>query len=675
MDFVESTSYGLAALTFAGFAILVTMARNGGRHRLLAMAAGLTSALWSASIAAGLPPLVTLGLELLRNTAWLWLLWTLLCSGGERTRIAASVLAVGRFLPLAALAATALPMLASLVQMQMLVVPVLGLLALENLLRATGQAGRWRLKYPFLGLGLIFAYDLVLYADMHLLGELDPAFFSARGLVNGLATIPLTVGVARLKEWSGDWDIDIHASRKAALHSMALVACGLYLMAMGFIGFAIREGGGVWGGALQVTFMFAGLLVMGAVFASGRVMSWARMVIRKHFFSYKYDYREEWLRFIRMLSAGEAGSLSARVLRAMADLMDSPAGALWLKRSDAAYVPEVAWNYHGPRACEPLSSPLTAFLAHTGWVVELDELRADPGLYQGLDTPDWLAAHDRAWLVVPLVHRAEMLGFLVLDRSRAPRRLDWEDRDLLKTTATHAAGALAEELMAEALREARRLEDFNRRFAFVVHDIKNVVGQMSLMLDNFRRFGDRADFRQEMIETIDNSVTRMRSLLERLSMERRQPAPPANGRTDLTALLDRLARQWRGTFPNVHATIPQDATMVSADEPALVSVLDNLVGNAAAAAGPNGHVDLSLSRNGGEITVVVADDGPGMDLEFVNGELFRPMRTTKSSGWGIGAWQARHLVREMGGRLEVDSEPGRGTTVRVALPEQEKAVP
>ncbi|MBC7908748.1 MAG: PEP-CTERM system histidine kinase PrsK [Rhodospirillaceae bacterium] len=673
MDLVFVTSHGMAALAFTGFAVLVALARNGGRHRLLAVAAGLASALWSASIAAALPPMVSLGLELLRNTSWLWLLWALLCAGGERTRSATSILSAGRFLPLAALAANFVPQLGSLVQIQMLVVPVLELLALENLLRATGQAGRWRLKYPFLGLGLIFAYDLVLYADRHLLGELDPTFFSARGFVNALATIPLTVGVARLKEWSGDWDIDIHASRKAALHSMALIASGLYLMTMGFIGFAIREVGGEWGGALQVTFMFAGLLIMAAVFASGRVMSWARVVIRKHFFSYKYDYREEWLRFIRMLSAGEAGSLSARVLRAMADLMDSPAGALWLKRSDAAYVPEIAWNYHGPRACEPLTSKLAGFLAQTGWVVELDELRADPALYQGLDTPDWLAAHNRAWLVVPLVHRTEMVGFLVLDRSRAPHRLDWEDRDLLKTTATHAAGALAEELMAEALREARRLEDFNRRFAFVIHDIKNVVGQMSLMLDNFRRFGDRADFRQEMVETIDNSVSRLRSLLERLSVERRQPAPP--GRTDLTDLLNRLARQWRGTFPNVHTTIPVDAAMVTADEPALVSVLDNLVGNAAAAAGADGHVTLSLSRQAGEITVVVADDGPGMDLEFVNGELFRPLRTTTSTGWGIGAWQARHLVREMGGRLDVDSEPGRGTIVRVALPEQERAVP
>lgn len=673
MNLVSVTSHGIAALAFAGFVVLVVMARNGGRHRLLAIAAGIASALWSASIAAASPAVVSLGLELLRNAAWLWLLWTLLRVGGERTRSASAILAVGRFLPLAALAATALPMLGSLVQIQMLVVPVVGLLALENLLRATGQAGRWRLKYPFLGLGLIFAYDLVLYADMHLLGGVDPAFFSARGFVNGLAAIPLTVGVARLKEWSGDWDIDIHASRKAALHSMALVTSGLYLMAMGFIGFAIREAGGEWGGALQVTFMFAGLLIMAAVFASGRVMSWARVVIRKHFFSYKYDYREEWLRFIRMLSAGEAGSLSARVLRAIADLMDSPAGALWLKRSDVAYVPEVAWNYHGPRACEPLSSPLADFLAHTGWVVELDELRADPALYRGLDIPDWLAAHDRAWLVVPLIHRTEMLGFVVLDRSRAPRPCDWEDRDLLKTTATHAAGALAEELMAEALREARKLEDFNRRFAFVVHDIKNVVGQMSLMLDNFRRFGDRADFRQEMVETIDNSVLRLRSLLERLSVERRQPAP--SGRTDLTDLLTRLARQWRGTFPNVHASLPPDAAMVAADEPALVSVLDNLVGNAAAAAGVDGHVALSLSRQAGEITVMVADNGPGMDLNFVTGELFRPLRTTTSTGWGIGAWQARHLVREMGGRLEVDSEPGRGTTVRVALPEQEKAVP
>jgi GAF domain-containing protein len=194
------------------------------------------------------------------------------------------------------------------------------------------------------------------------------------------------------------------------------------------------------------------------------------------------------MHFVRTLSSGnpELG-LQRRLLDAVSDLMESTAGGLWVRSpEDASYVPGVSWNL-GEGLPEPLGSPFDDWLGQHEEVIELAEA-TDAGRYPDLQVPDWLRTLPRAWLVVPLVHRDTLQGFMVLGGPRTDRQLDWEDYELLQAIGRQAASYIAEEQSANALSDARQLQLFSRRFAFVAHDLKNIVGQLSLLPRNAERF-------------------------------------------------------------------------------------------------------------------------------------------------------------------------------------------
>lgn len=688
---IAVTSYAVCFLGFLFLSLIVAVSRGGGGHRLLLLAGSTLTALWSASMVAaevaGLTPALCLMLETARNGIWLALPAALLGLFTARHRLAVATAAAGLivmaglefFLPILPGATDAAQsetqvIFGPILALGHVLVPVAALLMMENLYRNSGRSIRWGVKYLCFGLGAIYAYDFFFYSDALLLQHVDARFAAARGFVTVLAVPMLALAFGRRKSWPKPFALGLQMSRTVIFHSMALTGSGIYLLLMSAVGFYIKQYGKEWGETLQIAFMFAVLLMMAVIFSSGMATSKIRVLIHKHFFRLKYDYREEWLRFTQTLSSRDGG-LAERVIRALADIVDSPAGALWVRgQEDEVFEPGAKWNYHGDRRNEPADGKLVRFLESSGWIIDLDEYRTDPGRYQGLELPEWLTGHSRAWLVLPMIHRETVFAFVVLDHARARRRLDWEDHDLLKTSARHAASYLAEELAMTRLTDSQRLEAFNRRFAFVVHDIKNVVGQMSLMLKNAEKFGDNPEFQQDMLLTVRNSVERMTNLLEQLSAQRRQDMNGPSGLL-LTPVLRKAVGKWRSSKPDLILHLPQDENaaaqvMVAGDEGTLMSVFDHLLHNAIEAAGEDGMVAMDMSLKGGRAVISVEDNGPGMDQDFIQTQLFRPLDSTKSSGYGLGAYQTRHLVREMGGRLEVESNPGKGTAMRVVLPVQ-----
>src|SRR5207302_161793 len=230
-----------------------------------------------------------------------------------------------------------------------------------------------------------------------------------------------------------------------------------------------------------------------------------------------YDYRQEWLSFTRTLSTDTSSQNGqVRTIVAIADLVESPAGALWLKDDVRGFVPASRWTMPAPDSAEPADGSLSRFLSRTGWIVSLPECAADPSQYPDLDLPAWLTALTLPWLIVPLVTGTELIGFVVLGAPRAKVEVNWEVRDLLKTASRQAAGYLAQIRASEALLEARKFDAFNRMSAFVVHDLKNLVAQLSLMLRNAERHRDNPEFQRDMLTTIDHVAARMKNLMLQL---------------------------------------------------------------------------------------------------------------------------------------------------------------
>jgi putative PEP-CTERM system histidine kinase len=244
--------------------------------------------------------------------------------------------------------------------------------------------------------------------------------------------------------------------------------------------------------------------------------------------------------------------------------------------------------------------------------------------------------------------------------------IDWEVRDLLKTAGAQAASYLGQIELAEALLEARKFDAFNRMSAFVVHDLKNLVAQLQLLLRNAERHSDNAEFQRDMLETVRHVVGRMTDLLSHL---RAGETPVENARSvDLAAIARRVQRSKGGLKPGVDLDATQPVFALGHEE-RLEQVLAHLVQNALDATPPDGRVRLAVRGEAEFAVAEIQDNGVGMTQEFVRDRLFRPFQTTKASGMGIGGYESHQYVTSIGGRLLVESTPGEGTTIRVLVPQ------
>lgn len=664
------------ALAYAGLAAHLARATRARRLRPFLVAGALATAAWAGlaavrdvAIGADWPQLWSAAVANLaqgvQSVAWLAALAAVLAGDGGWRRGLRRERDVAAAVALLFAALGAVPLLwASGAWSGGAVLPILGglglaivgLVVVENVGRGAGTF--WSVKLLCLGVGGIFAYDFFLYSTALLFWQIDLDLLQARAAAH-LVLVPVLAAAAWRRP---EMRSELAVSHRLALRTAALVGAGCYMIVMGAVGLYVREFGGRWGPLLQTGFLFASLVLLTVLVASGRIQAHLRVLIAKHFFAYKYDYREEWLRFIAAVTEGEAGrDMRRRVIAAVAGIVDSPGGALW-QRDDGGYHLVTTWNQSRSGLAELAEEPLCALLGQQGWIVQVAEWRQDPARYGGLELPEWLA-ESGLWLLVPLIRRDGLMGFLALQPPRAPRSLDWEDFDLLKTAAREAASHLSEHEAMRALADARQLELFNRRFAFVVHDIKTVISQLSLLLANADRHRDNPEFQRDLVLSVRESVEAMTTLLAHINAERGKEKAPLDLAAAARAQLARLQGP-----PPVAADMTAGPLEVAADKERIDSILAHLLHNARDAAGPRGTVVLRLHAEAARAVLEVEDDGPGMDAEFVRDQLFRPFASTKADGLGIGAYQCRELVRELGGQLSVDSAPGHGTTMRVILP-------
>ncbi|NKN33356.1 XrtA/PEP-CTERM system histidine kinase PrsK [Marichromatium bheemlicum] len=686
---VASFSYATALIAYLVLTLLLITAWRGRLLGLFALLASLASACWAGIVLAMQHQLLPPGqwaavAELVRNAAWFVFLSRVLLAERERRSGGRWAQASWWIVGGGALLTLALPLLSrplglgpvevtNAVLLGWVLWAIFGLVLLEQIIRNRRPEQRWGIKHLCLGLGAVFAFDLFFFSDALLLHRIDPALWQARGLVHALVVPLIAVSAARNPSWS----LEVHVSRHAVFHSATLTGAGLYLLAMAAAGYYIRYFGGAWGAVLQITFLFAALLFLLAVVFSGQLRARLRVLLSRHFFNFKYDYREQWLSFTTALSRPGV-ALPEAVVSALGGLVDSPGGMLWVEGEHGGLEFCVQYNWITPQPqILAAEAPMVEFLRRRAWVIDLDEYHADPERYQGVELPDWLCAPSTAWLVIPLLHREMLCGFVVLARGATSTRLNWEDRSLLRTAGRQAAAHVAQHLADQALMRARQFEAFNQLSAYVAHDLKNLLAQQSLIVSNAERHRDNPAFLDDVIHTVRSSVERMTRLMEQLREGVRGEAPQ---RLDLVLLLSEVvhARSSRAPVPVLET--PASPLCVRADRERLLNVFSHLVQNAQEATPPEGRVRLGLDVEEGFAIVEIEDDGVGMSAEFIRDRLFKPFDSTKGlTGMGIGAFESREFVRLLGGDLLVHSRPGKGSMFRVCLPldddvQQETAV-
>jgi putative PEP-CTERM system histidine kinase len=540
---------------------------------------------------------------------------------------------------------------------------IFGLVLIEQLFRNTSADSRWNIKPLGIGLAAVFGFDLYFHSTTLLFNHVDIDAFTVRGFAYTLVLplIILTIYRTRARK------LRVAVSQTAVFQTTSLAVAGTYLLIASAAGYYVRYLGGSWGGALQLTVLFAALLLMMIFMFSGTMRARLKVLVGKHFFRYRYDYREEWLKFTRTLSSGENAQLvGQQVIRGLADMVESPAGTLWMRDAEGhRFYQSARWNLPASEIKENTDSPLLSFLNTSGWVVNLEEYRHRPGRYQNLTLPDWLTDTPNAWLVVPLGLSSGIVGFVILTTSRAPLDINWEVNDLLRTAGRQAATFLAQIQATEALLEARKFDAFNRMSAFVVHDLKNIVTQLSLMVRNAERHADNPEFQRDMLLTVSHSVDRMKQLMLQL----REGTTPADGScgVDLDLVARRVQKSKAPQLPAI-ALMVHDTVVARGHEERIERVIGHLVQNALDATPPDGKIWISIGREGGMASVEVGDTGRGMSAEFVRERLFKPFQTTKQAGMGIGAYESRQYVQELGGDIRVESNENVGTRFFIKLP-------
>jgi putative PEP-CTERM system histidine kinase len=424
-----------------------------------------------------------------------------------------------------------------------------------------------------------------------------------------------------------------------------------------------------------------GLLVIGltgspvvALLFSQSLSARARVFLSKHFLPFRYDYREEWLRLIDTLASPDQRlPLPERAIKSVAQIVGSPAGLLWMRREpEGPFVCAAGWNtkmWSDQRVAA--EDPIIAFMFERQWILDTAELARNPAMYNGLSRPDWLEQFPDALLLVPLISNEVLMGFMLLLQSSSAFRLTFEEIDLLRTSGRQVAAHLAQYEADQRLAEAKQFEAFNRLTAFLMHDLKNLIAQQSLVVKNAARHKGNPEFVEDAIATIDNSVARMSNLLQQLQSGE---AGGRRSRVRISSALQDAVERCRGRSPEPRIVEADEGLHAQIDRDRFAMVAAHLIRNAQEATAGDGSVEVRVLRAGGQAIITIRDDGCGMDPDFVRTRLFRPFDSTKGSkGMGIGAYQARSLVVDSGGTLDVESEPGRGTCITIRLPLAEPA--
>lgn len=545
---------------------------------------------------------------------------------------------------------------------------VVGLFLIENLFQASRPNSLWTTKHLLIGAGTIFAFDLFYYTEALLLLRTDEMIRSAQPIIAVLAMPLLLISARRLNDMS----ISLPVSRGLMVSTTSLLASGMYILCVAGIAYLIRGLGWAWGPTLQLIFLIGAAMVLLVLLSSTSLRHGGRRFIERNLFTFTYDYRREWLRLVNnMANPADELPLDKRALQATANLMDADGGVLFLRSANGELDYKSSWNVaiDGKLPTTPPLALWSAFSPKQSAIV-FDQSGSMAGdLDQDVGITDWLRHFRDPWIALGLFASNDLVGLIMITRPRMRRRLTFEDLDLLEIFSHQLGSYLTVEELARQVAEAEHFDRMSKHVTFVAHDLKNLISQLSLVLQQAKYHAHNPAFVSDSFLTIGDAVEKMTLLMRRVQ-EGAHTAPLSA--VDLKALVQDVQR--RDRCDHVETAIDGRA-VVKAEPAVLASLLDHIIDNARDACREEGHVMLALREEGNMALLSVSDDGPGMTRDFIETELFKPFASTKTAGFGIGMYQCRDWIQRWQGKLLVESVIGQGTKVTVTLPLASSPIP
>lgn len=536
---------------------------------------------------------------------------------------------------------------------------VVNLVQLENTLRSSTGSKRWSIKYMIFGVGSVLAFMIYLSTQTLLFSTVDSRMFPVRSTVIILSVSMMAVFIAKHKLL----DVDIFVSRYFVYNSVTVLAVGLYLLAVGLVTQGIRYFELPYGSFFSTIFVFISILSLVILLFAAALRRKAQLFINRHFYKHKYEFRDKWMETVEKITPQRSSrEVSDTFTDLISETMFPSSVHLWV------FDPVSKTFAHcgkgpAPAGVERLSpgSPFPSTVQEKLSPFSAEEVKGGP-------------AHElfnRTGTVIcsPLVAGSEVTGFILLGPDLAGTQYGQDDNELLKAVSTQAAVQIREIRLLEELTATKEMEAFSKMSSFIMHDLKNLTNSLSLISQNARHNMDNPEFQRDTIKTIDGTVTRMKSVIEKLSNLPRE--------LELKKQLTDVGEFIEKSLMRLAIPAEKDITLkknlaacppVLIDPEAFEMVILNLILNAYEAIQVSGEISLSAFPEGGSVNLTVSDNGRGMTDEYVAASLFRPFKSTKRNGLGIGLYQCKSIVEAHGGSIEVKSSPGVGTSFSIKLP-------
>jgi putative PEP-CTERM system histidine kinase len=469
------------------------------------------------------------------------------------------------------------------------------------------------------------------------------------------------------------FNIDFYPSHSVLYNSLTVLLVGIYFIAVGLVAKVAVYFKGGRNLPLTAFIVFIAVVGLAVLLFSDPLRLKRKHFISRHFKRPRYDYRKEWAAFTQWTtSVTEPKDLCAAVAKMVSKTFEILSVTVWLLEEkeerltlggstvfSEAQAKDIKSSEKAEKelihAVRNQSMPIDFDSREKGWASDLKA-----------GSPDYFR-EAKIRYCVPLVAGEKLLGIMTLSDRIAGAPFATEDFDLLKTVADQTAGSLLNLKLSESLRQLREVEAYRNMSAFLMHDLKNLASSLSLTMENLPIHFDNPEFRNDALKIVQQGVTRVNSLCSHLSMLS-QKIEVRKKETDLNELIASSLSCLNGGNKVSILKDLQPVPRLMIDPEQVQKVLSNLILNASEALANGGEIRVATQKSDGWAVVTVRDTGCGMTKEFIEKSLFRPFKTTKKQGMGIGLFQSKMIVEAHQGRIEVESEEGKGSTFKVMLP-------
>ena len=576
-------------------------------------------------------------------------------------------------MPSASVAVTSVYVLGSNLQHLVITLTTIQILVILEQVYRQSASLKWEYKPLIIYLAALTTYDFFTYANAAMVAQLNFSFFAARGYIY-LAMLPfLVLAIRRIQHWG----IDIFVSREVVMHSTLLMLSGAYLIIMALLGYLVQYFGGDWGAPVQIALFLIAIVLLLSLFLSHEFRTKLKVFITKNFYANQFDYRVEWVALTQTLSADNK-TLPQIYLTALAAWMQGikyDQGVL-LKVTNG-YINTVAIIGENSQSqfdnSEYMMTDVQAFVELKHWVIDFDEMRIKPELYEKLANRNAAMKAFKFQIVVPIYQQQELWGMVLLNAQTAERRsLNWELRDYLQAVTEQTANFVFQAESSQKLAENAQFAAFSRMSAFVVHDLKNVLAQINLLLANAKQHRDNPEFIDDTFETLEHTKARMDNMLKQL-MDKSIDSSPNISQIDMVALIQEVIDNKCAAINPIPTFSEKVTVFLDLNADKFTNVLFHLINNAQQATIDEGGVDIKLSETASTVVIDIIDSGTGMSQQFIAEELFKPFVTTKgNAGMGVGAYDAKTYIESIGGSITVSSQQGKGSKFTLTLPKTQE---